>query len=776
MTIRNRLVLNILIILIGVGGVTAVSITGMNFIHAQFNHLVEQSTPFQIKSLELQQAAQKSADGLIKVSSSRKLQEMKAAREEASAALQEAQRIQETMKTLSSRSDIRVHEELQKAGQELYQITESRLKAEEEAEKAAATMSQNLKSVSGRLLHLVGNTVTLQGQFSKSFGTSLSDTKAASSSLGEVMTLKTHFKDVQIAYNLLVDTQDKKTMIIQRGKINFAMKKIEDNESSLSSKALVQDIQSFRQEVDALVKGKLAGAQDEAAKKQMDASAKGLDGKIAAILQTLDQESSVASEKYNAGISRQDEVFGQTGVVGEILTNNNELIATALSLQILISQIFAAAAGDELNATLNEIRDTFRKADTVRGKLETAIGRLKAQDSIRILKEVSGNMTAVKTLIFADDGVAEKMRQKLEMKQKALVSEKNLKEMTARQMDITRKSVFAASSDQSKAITSVNDVLASSRALTVGMSIGVVLLGIVFGLWMYRSIMRATRFAQRMAEGDLSTEIRKGKRSDELTSALGAMASKMREIIGEIRMASNQVASGSNEMNSSSQSLATGAAIQAQSAEEVTRAMGEITQSLRLSSAQAHQSGEIASSSARDTEEGGKAVARLVEAMREIVDKISFIEEIARTTNLLSLNASVEAARAGEHGKSFEVVAMEVRTLAEKTKLAAAEIRDLSGVSIEIAERSSQILDRVVPGVKKTSELVNGIMAASRNQTEGIESINAAIHQLHDVIQQNASASEELSATAEELSGQACQLRDTVQFFRTGEGQSASTA
>lgn len=767
MTIKNRLILNILIILLGVGSVATISIMGMNFIHAQFDRLVEQSTPFQIKSIELQQAAQKSADSLIKVSTSRRLEEMNLVREEASRNLSDVQRIQESMKILSSRTDIRVYEELHQASEELIRITESRLKAEEEAEKAAIMMSQNLKEVSEELLHLVRDTVTLQGQFSKSFGSSLSETKSVSAMLGQIMTLKTNFKDVQIAFNLLLEARDRRTMIIQRGKIQFAMKKIEENETSLSSKALIEEINAFCREVEGIVKTKLAGSQDEAAQSQMEASAKGLEEKIASILQTLDQESSIANEKYHAGIGRQDEVFGQTGIVGEILTINNELIATALSLQILITQIFTAASLDDLHATLIEIQNTFHSADKVRGRLETAVAKINARDSIRLLKKVSDNMAGVKNRIFSRDGVAEKIQQKLQMRQKALLAEQRLKEMTTQQMQVTRKSVSDASMDQNRAIITVNRMLASSRMLTISISAGVVLLGILFGLWMYRSIMRSTSLAQQMSRGDLSLRSQKAKKRDELTSALQAMAAKMREVIGEIRQAADQVASGSKEMNANSQSLSSGAASQAESAEQIKKAVAKITESLRLSSRHAIQSEEIASESARDTEEGGKAVNRLVEAMRKIVGKISIIEEIARTTNLLSLNASVEAAKAGEHGRSFEVVAMEIRSLAEKTKVAAMEIRDLSAFGVGIAEQSSQILERVVPGVKRTSQLVSEIMAASGSQTEGVESVNTGIQHLHAVIQQNASASEELSATAEELSGQAAQLRDSVRFFKT---------
>jgi methyl-accepting chemotaxis protein len=154
--------------------------------------------------------------------------------------------------------------------------------------------------------------------------------------------------------------------------------------------------------------------------------------------------------------------------------------------------------------------------------------------------------------------------------------------------------------------------------------------------------------------------------------------------------------------------------------------------------------------------------------MKDIADKIGIVEEIARQTNLLALNAAIEAARAGEHGKGFAVVAAEVRKLAERSQFAAAEISELSGSSVEIAEKGGKMLEQIVPDIQRTAELVQEISASSGEQNAGANQINSAIQQLDLVIQQNASASEELSSTAEELSSQAEQLRGTIGFFRVG--------
>ena len=155
--------------------------------------------------------------------------------------------------------------------------------------------------------------------------------------------------------------------------------------------------------------------------------------------------------------------------------------------------------------------------------------------------------------------------------------------------------------------------------------------------------------------------------------------------------------------------------------------------------------------------------------MKEIANKISIIEEIARQTNLLALNAAIEAARAGEHGKGFAVVAAEVRKLAERSQKAAGEINQLSATTLKVSEKSGEMLDKLVPDIQRTAELVQEITAASKEQDTGAEQINKALQQLEQVIQQNASASEEMASTTEELTGQSDQLVSALSFFHTGD-------
>ena len=298
--------------------------------------------------------------------------------------------------------------------------------------------------------------------------------------------------------------------------------------------------------------------------------------------------------------------------------------------------------------------------------------------------------------------------------------------------------------------------------------------GFVISNIISRPIKRGVEFATAIAGGDLTQKLDVNQKDEvgQLAKALNDMTDNLKGIIENIKSASDNVASGSQEMSANSEQMSQGATEQAAAAEEASSSMEEMTSNIKQNADNALQTEKISKKSAEDASEGGKAVAETVVAMKEIAGKISIIEEIARQTNLLALNAAIEAARAGEHGKGFAVVASEVRKLAERSQTAAGEISRLSKTSVEVAEKAGQMLQKIVPDIRKTAELVQEITVASDEQNSGAEQINNAIQQLNQVIQQNASASEEMASTAEELSSQAEQLIDTISFFKVDTNSS----
>ena len=275
-----------------------------------------------------------------------------------------------------------------------------------------------------------------------------------------------------------------------------------------------------------------------------------------------------------------------------------------------------------------------------------------------------------------------------------------------------------------------------------------------------------TRMGEEIAGGNLLVEVRERSEKDRLLLALKEMVASLREVVLQVRTAADNVASGSQQLSSTSQEMSQGATEQAAAAEEASSSMEQMAANIRQNADNALQTEKIALKSYDVVKEGGAAVSATVAAMKEIAGKISIIEEIARQTNLLALNAAIEAARAGEHGKGFAVVAAEVRKLAERSQKAAAEISELSGSSVEVAEKAGTMLTQMIPDIQHTAELVQEISAASREQNTGAEQVNQAIQQLDQVIQQNASGSEEMASTAEELSSQAEQMQEIIGFFK----------
>ncbi len=326
-----------------------------------------------------------------------------------------------------------------------------------------------------------------------------------------------------------------------------------------------------------------------------------------------------------------------------------------------------------------------------------------------------------------------------------------------------------------------------SQASTVSMVVAAIVIAItgMLGWFITAGLLKqlggepdyAAAVVSKIAAGDLSIEVvtKTGDKTSML-AAIGEMRNKLSGIISEVRSAADNLSSASEETSATAQSISQATSEQAASVEETSASIEQMTASISQNTENAKVTDGIATTSSVQAEQGGLAVRETVAAMKSIAGKISIIDDIAYQTNLLALNAAIEAARAGEHGKGFAVVAAEVRKLAERSQVAAQEIGELAAGSVGKAETAGKLLDEMVPSIKKTSDLVQEISAASEEQASGIGQVNTAMSQLNQITQQNASASEELAATAEEMSGQAEQLQDLMSFFTTESGSATTKA
>ena len=316
-----------------------------------------------------------------------------------------------------------------------------------------------------------------------------------------------------------------------------------------------------------------------------------------------------------------------------------------------------------------------------------------------------------------------------------------------------------------------------------------VLSGILVGvsIMIARSITRplnqAVQIAKTVAAGDLTSHIALQQSSDEtgqLLQALREMNESLVRIVGEVRSGANTIATATREIATGNMDLSARTESQAGALEETASSMEELTSTVKQNADNARQANQLAQTASQVAVEGGSVVMQVVETMgsinessRKIVDIIAVIDSISFQTNILALNAAVEAARAGEQGRGFAVVAAEVRTLAQRSAAAAKEIKLLIDSSVQQVEQGSRLVDQagntmthVVDSIKRVTDIMSEITAASQEQSAGIEQVNRAIIEMDDVTQQNAALVEEAAAAASSLQDQAGNLTQVVSVFK----------
>jgi methyl-accepting chemotaxis protein len=315
--------------------------------------------------------------------------------------------------------------------------------------------------------------------------------------------------------------------------------------------------------------------------------------------------------------------------------------------------------------------------------------------------------------------------------------------------------------------TIISSIINNLIVLIIAIAVAI-MMAIIMARLITKPLYKGIEFAKQMSKGDLTFEldVQQDDEIGELSENLKTMGGQIRDIITAVTMAADNMASASMELSSTSQHVSQGASEQASSAEEVSSSIEEMAANIQQNTQNAKDTVEISSRAEYDIQQGKEKVDKTVHAIRQIAGKISIIGDIAFQTNILALNAAVEAARAGEHGRGFGVVAAEVGKLAERSKIAALEINDLTKTGVFNAEEAGDIMHKIVPEIHKTSNLIQEIAAASMQQSSGADQINSAIQQLNQVTQQNAAASEQLATNAIEMSGQAENLQEIVSFFK----------
>ena len=319
--------------------------------------------------------------------------------------------------------------------------------------------------------------------------------------------------------------------------------------------------------------------------------------------------------------------------------------------------------------------------------------------------------------------------------------------------------------------------------LGLGLS-AAMLLAIAFVRSITGPVHEAVSVAQAVADGDLSVNVtvRGSNELGQLMQALSDMKTHLAGVVTQVRQGSEGVATASAEIASGNQDLSSRTESQASALEQTAASMEELSETVKHNADNASQANQLAMSASTVAIKGGEVVSQVVDTMkdinassRQISDIIGVIDGIAFQTNILALNAAVEAARAGEQGRGFAVVASEVRSLAGRSAEAAKEIKSLIGASVERVAHGTALVDEagatmteVVSSIKRVTDIVAEISAASNEQSLGVSQVGEAVTQMDQVTQQNAALVEEMAAAAISLKSQAQELVETVAVFNVG--------
>ena len=371
------------------------------------------------------------------------------------------------------------------------------------------------------------------------------------------------------------------------------------------------------------------------------------------------------------------------------------------------------------------------------------------------------------------------------------------------ELETYRSVVTALVDHEEQAITEAGQnaqtTASNARTVLIALGIGALLLAIGLGWLISRSLTRelggepstAAEVARAVAAGDFTQSIAvKDGDTTSLMAQLAAMKDGLAQVVSQVRRGSESVAMASSEIAQGNQDLSARTESQASALEETAASMEQLTATVRQNADSAGQANALARSASDVAVRGGEVVGQVVQTMKginessqRIADIIGVIDGIAFQTNILALNAAVEAARAGEQGRGFAVVASEVRSLAGRSAEAAKEIKQLISASVERVEQGSAMADQagetmteVVQSIRRVTDLMGEINAASSEQASGVAQVGEAVTQMDQATQQNAALVEEMAAAAGSLSSQAQELVQAVAVFKLDASQSGASA
>lgn len=493
MTIKAKLIANVLVIAAIILCISQASYVSMSFLQKKLSYLTDKSTPFQMQTVGLQSDLQTSVTDLISVNSARNMAEFTTFRAKALQSLENVHNSQKTLVSLNGRAGQAVlFEELNDSAQELISATDARIKSDMAATEANAGLSRQMKDSTLRLKELEATVRALQNSHAESFAQALKRTESHSANLRNLEELRNTLKELHAASESALNARKVSTHLISKGKIKTLMGRVTRNKSityiSPRFKTLEVDIDEFLQLVGASV-----SRNDEESKKWMLESFAELTEFINRLNLELNQEIELASSRLAIESQRQGTIFGRSNDANTVLLANSELVALGLTVTSEANRLFTLNSPEELDNAKSSILTAFSTIDEHVRYMERSLGTLEAKNVVSVLNSAHSSLVSIRSELISANGIVNTLKTKLDAIKQANSSADKLHDIVVRQSAKGKENISLARGDQSKAVNDVYSMINRSLIQTIGIGTVAILVGILFGLWIYRSVLQPLR-------------------------------------------------------------------------------------------------------------------------------------------------------------------------------------------------------------------------------------------------------------------------------------------
>lgn len=526
MTIKSRLIGNVLVTATIVIVISLASYFSMNFIKEKLAYLTQKSTPFQIRTIELQRELQGCITNLIKVNSAKSMVEYATLRSDAEKSLENIANKQNALDEISSKSPAAIGD-LTRIAIELFSASEERINCNVAAVATNEKVQLRMKESSARLKILETSVRKLQNNFSKAFAAALESTATSSGKLRSIEELRNLIRELQLISVSVQNIQNPTSVLIAKGKIKAITARIAKNDYYKTNKSIAGIVSGFADLLGEYLKlkGIAISQKDDGSHRKANEIGKDIPDKLGALFQTLDQETLLARDELAFAADRQRTIFLQSNSANEILVANSDLVALGLMVTSETNRLFNLESMPELEKLEGSIRVLFQRINERVLMLDNSLKKLNAKEELSILKTAATSLDAIRTELYSSNGILITLKKKLIAIEEANWSAEKLNTLVIRQSAKGNENIATAHLEQENAIIAVNNIIKSSTVQISVIALAAVFISIMFGLWVYRSILLPLRLvldavlnqkehvnakallADAVASGDLSREV-----------------------------------------------------------------------------------------------------------------------------------------------------------------------------------------------------------------------------------------------------------------------------